>query len=92
MAHRPSIISENARLQGRVADLEGQNERLARYRRDNEELRRLLNMPKQTAGKLVADPVLEFVDDEVDQFVPLSRGQRVGHRCVVLGGHRVRPI
>ena len=32
------------------------------------------------AGQFVADPVLELVDDEVDQLVPFSWSQRVGHR------------
>ena len=78
MFRRPGIISENARLQGRVADLEGQNQRLARYRRDNEELRHLLNMPQQTAGKLVAADVVSFDFSDYKRVMTLNVGTRQG--------------
>ncbi|MBV9469250.1 MAG: rod shape-determining protein MreC [Abitibacteriaceae bacterium] len=78
--HRGSIISENEKLQGRIADLEGQNQRLVRYRRENEELRRLLNMPKQTAGKLIAADVISFDFTDYKRIMMLNVGTRQGVR------------
>ncbi len=60
MFRRKSIVSENEELRGRVAHLEGTNRRLLRYRRDNEELRKLLKMPKPDGGEFVAAEVVSF--------------------------------
>src|SRR4028118_1064090 len=40
MFRRGGVVEENERLRGEVANLRGQTQRLTRYRRENEELRR----------------------------------------------------
>ena len=62
---RGGVIAENERLRGEVADLRGQNQRLLRYRRDNDELRKLLGMKPPKGGKAIAADITTL--DAFDQ-------------------------
>lgn len=77
---RGDLASENARLQARVADLEGQNARLSRLRRENEELRRLLQMPKTDGGRAVAAEIVSYDATDFARRVTLNVGARAGVR------------
>lgn len=51
MFRRQGLTRENDELKLRLADLEGQNQRLLRYRKENDELRRMLKMPPPVGGE-----------------------------------------
>jgi rod shape-determining protein MreC len=61
---RDSIIGQNRNLQARVDSLEGENTRLRRYLKENQDLRALLKMPTSYGGDNVpADVVgVDFTD------------------------------
>lgn len=78
--HRSSIVSENEKLRAQVANLQDKNQRLSRYLRANEELRRLLNMPKQAAGRSVAADVISLDSTDYSRNLVLDVGSRQGVR------------
>jgi rod shape-determining protein MreC len=77
---RDDLASRNARLERRVADLEGQNARLERLRRENQELRRLLKMPKLPGGRNIAAEVVFSDAGEMTRRLVLNVGSRAGVR------------
>jgi rod shape-determining protein MreC len=78
MVRRGDIASQNAQLQARVADLEGQNARLSRLKRENDELRGLLSMPKIGGGKNVAAEIISYDATDFARRVTLNIGSRAG--------------
>lgn len=80
MTQRGGIIDENTRLRKRIAQLEGDNQRLLRYRRENEELRRLLKMPKPPGGKNLAAEVVSLDATSYARRIVLNVGRRHGVR------------
>jgi rod shape-determining protein MreC len=80
LTHRGDIATENVALKNRVADLEGQNARLSRLRRENEELRRMVAMPKISGGKAVAAEIISYDATDFARRVTLSVGARSGVR------------
>ncbi|RYG67671.1 rod shape-determining protein MreC, partial [bacterium] len=80
VARRGDIMTENARLQEKVSDLEGQNMRLSRLRRENEELRKLLAMRKLPGGKQVAAEIISYDATDFARRVTLSVGSSSGVR------------
>lgn len=78
MIRRQDIASENETLKLRLADAEGQNQRLLRYRRENDELRRLLKMAPPNAGKPIAAEIIAFDATDFTQRVTLNVGSRQG--------------
>lgn len=91
MFRRGDIISQNEELRGRVADLEGQNMRLQRYLRENEELRGLLKMPKPQGGQPVAAEIVSFDTSEYTQrfFINVGHRQGVQAKDIVFTAHGV---
>jgi len=91
MFRRGDIISENEELRGRVADLEGQNLRLQRYLRENEELKSLLKTPKPPGGKSVAAQIVSFDTSEYTQrfFINVGHRQGVQKKDIVYTAHGV---
>lgn len=91
MFRRGDIISENEELRGRVADLEGQNLRLQRYLRENEELKALLKTPKPMGGKPVAAQIVSFDTSEYTQrfFINVGYRQGVQKKDIVYTAHGV---
>jgi rod shape-determining protein MreC len=85
MFRRPSIVTENDNLRSQVDNLEGENQRLRRYLRENQELRQLLKMPKPWAGRyLPADVVsLNFSDYTQKIFLNVGANQGVLPKDVV---------
>jgi rod shape-determining protein MreC len=80
LMRRGDITQENAELRGQVADLRGQNLRLARLRHENDELRRLLTMRKLPGGKAVAAEIISYDATDFARRVTLSVGSRSGVR------------
>lgn len=78
MARRGDIASQNETLQTRVADLESQNARLMRLRRENEELRKLLAMPKIAGGRELAAEIISYDATDFARRVTLNVGSRAG--------------
>ncbi|HEX8833095.1 MAG TPA: rod shape-determining protein MreC [Abditibacteriaceae bacterium] len=77
---RPSIVSENKRLQGEVDNLRNQSQRLQRYRAENVELRRLLQMPKPRGGTIRAADIISLDATDFARRVVLNIGSRQGVR------------
>jgi rod shape-determining protein MreC len=67
-------------LRARLADAEGENKRLVRYRRENEELRQLLNMRKPSGGSGVAADVVSLASTDLARRITLNVGARQGVR------------
>jgi rod shape-determining protein MreC len=78
LVRRGDIASQNEALKMQLADLESQNARLSRLRRENEELRRLLNMPKVAAGKSLAAEIISYDATDFARRVTLNVGARSG--------------
>lgn len=91
MFRRGDIISQNEDLRGRLADLEGQNLRLQRYLRENEELKALLKTPKPPGGQPVAAQIVSFDTSEYTQRFFINVGHRQGVRAkdIVFTAHGV---
>ena len=70
--------SEIANLRGEVANLHGQNQRLMRYRRENDELRALLKMPTLAGGKNLAAEVVSSAQSVLTRRLTLNIGSRAG--------------
>jgi len=80
MFRRGGTIRENQQLKQRLADLEGQSRRLARYQRENQELRQLLKMPPQSGGKAVAAEVISFDATDYTRNIIINVGSQHGVR------------
>jgi rod shape-determining protein MreC len=80
MFRRGGTIRENQELKQRLADLEGQSRRLARYQRENQELRQLLKMPPQRGGKPVAAEVISFDATDYTRNIIINVGSQQGVR------------
>ena len=78
MFRRGGTIRENQMLKQRLADLEGQNRRLIRYQRENQELRRLLAMPPLPGGKQVAADVISFDATDYTRNIIINVGSLHG--------------
>lgn len=89
MFYRQDLASENKNLRGRLADVEGQNLRLQRFRRENEELQSLLKMPKPPGGNSIAAQIVSFdVTDYTQQiFINVNQRQSVRWKDVVYTAH-----
>lgn len=77
---RGDLASENRALERKNAFLEGERQRLLRYRTDNEELRRLLHMPKLSGGTTVTADIVAFSGTDVAQRITLNVGSNRGVR------------
>ncbi len=80
MFRHGDLASQNARLQARFDDVQGQNQRLSRLQHENVELRTLLKMPKQPAGRNVAADVISASRGDFTRHLTLSVGARAGVR------------
>ncbi len=80
MFRRGGVVEENERLRGEVANLRGQTQRLTRYRRENEELRRLLDLKPPAGGKSIAADVVSLAATPYAHRVTLNVGTRQGVR------------
>jgi len=80
MMRRNGIIRENESLRARLADVEGENKRLLRYRKENEELRQLLHMRKKPSGTNIPAEVVSLASSEFSQRILLNIGSRQGVR------------
>lgn len=80
MFRRGGLLEEKAGLERRVLDLEGQNRRLLRYRAENDELRRLLALPRPAAGQPVAAEVVGWDASAFSDRLFLNSGTRRGVR------------
>ncbi len=91
MFRRNDLASENNELRGRMAEVEGQNLRLQRYRRENEELQSLLKMPKPAGGNSIAAQIVSYdVTDYTQQiFVNVNQRQGIRAKDVVYTSHGV---
>lgn len=78
MFRRGGTIEENAQLRDEVANLRGQTQRLMRYKRENDELRSTLKMPKLPGGKNIAADVLAVVANDYRRRIVLNVGARQG--------------
>ena len=78
--HRGGILEENAALQGRLADVEGQNQRLLRYQAENQELRGLLHLAAPPGGYPLAAQIVSFDATDFARRVTLDVGARQGVR------------
>ncbi len=81
MIRRGGTLSKNETLQLRVADLEGQNARLARLQSENDELRGLLQTPKAPGGKSVAADIVALDASNFTRRITLNVGSRSGVRA-----------
>ena len=91
MFRRKDLATENSDLRARMADVEGQNLRLQRYRRENEELQSLLKMPKPAGGSTIAAQIVSFdVTDSAQRvFVNVNQRQGVRAKDVVYTSHGI---
>lgn len=80
VVRRGDIAAQNKELQARLADLEGQNARLARLRRENQELRQLLKMPQVFGGKAQAAEIISYDATDFARRVTLNIGSHSGVR------------
>lgn len=80
MIRRGGTVRENQLLKGQLADMQGQNRRLVRYQRENQELRALLKMPRQRGGTSVAAEVLSLDATDYSRTILLNVGSRQGVR------------
>ena len=78
MFRRGGTIRQNQMLKQRLTDLEGQNRRLLRYQRENQELRRLLAMPPLPGGKQVAADVISFDATDYTRNIVINVGSLHG--------------
>jgi rod shape-determining protein MreC len=78
MFRRQGLTRENDELKLRLADLEGQNQRLLRYRKENDELRRMLKMPPPVGGRAVAAEIVGFDATDFSRSITLNVGSRQG--------------
>lgn len=81
MFRRASIVQENERLSGQVENLEGENQRLRRYLRENQELRQLLKMPKPWAGRYIPADIVSLDFSDYSQRIFLNVNTRHGVRA-----------
>jgi len=91
MFRRNDLASENTALRGRVAEVEGQNLRLQRYRRENEELQSLLKMPKPEGGNSIAAQIVSFDVADYTQriFININQRQGASRKDVVYTAHGI---
>ncbi len=80
MVRREDRASENTRLKAQLADKQGQTDRLLRYRRENEELRALLKMPKVPGGQSLAAEVIFSNSTDLSRRIVLNAGSAEGVR------------
>ena len=80
MIGRGGVIEENETLRAQVADLQGQNQRLTRYRLENAELRTLLQTPKAPGGRSIAANIVALDATNFARRVTLDVGSRRGVR------------
>jgi rod shape-determining protein MreC len=78
MFGRESTLRQNETLRAQVDDLGGQNQRLRRYLRENQELRALLKMPKPTGGKTVAADVIALDFSDYTRRISINVNERQG--------------
>ncbi len=81
LVRRGDIAAQNSQLQTRVDDLEGQNARLMRLQRENQELRGLLKLPKVAGGRALAAEVVSYDATDFARLVTLNIGARAGVRA-----------
>lgn len=77
---RDSIVAQNRSLQTRVDQLEGENTRLRRYLKENQELRALLKMPSAYGGENVAADVVGVDFSDYARLITLNIGPGQGVR------------
>jgi rod shape-determining protein MreC len=78
MFRRGDIIAENEKLRARLADAQNLNERLRRYKSENDELRTLLQMPRPPGGTPQAAQVVAFNSTHAAQHIFLNIGAQQG--------------
>lgn len=80
LVRRGDLASQNTQLIERVADLEGQNARLSRLQRENQELRAQLQLPVIPGGRPVAAEIISYDATDFARLVTLNVGARQGVR------------
>jgi rod shape-determining protein MreC len=80
IAGRDSLAARNRRLEARVDDLEGENTRLRRYYKENQELRALLKMPARYGGQNVPADVVGVDFSDLARLITLNVGPGQGVR------------
>lgn len=80
LVRRDSMVSENETLRARVEALQGDNLRLNRYQRENEELRALLKMEPRFGGRNVPCDVVALDFSAYARRISLNVGTRQGVR------------
>jgi rod shape-determining protein MreC len=81
LTRRGDIATQNDTLRARVADLEGQNVRLSMLKRENRELRGLLQLPPISGGRNVAAQIVSYDATDFARRVTLNVGTRAGVRA-----------
>lgn len=89
MVRRGDIIGDNRKMRERIADLEGTSQRLQRYQRENEELRRLMSMPKPPGAQSVAADVVSYDATDYSRKIFINAGteRSVKSKDVVYTAH-----
>ena len=77
---RGGTVADNDRLRLEVERLRGQNLRLARYERENRELRALAKMPSVGGGTMKTAPIVAFDATDYSRVITLGIGSRSGVR------------
>lgn len=80
MFRRGDIISENRRLQDELAGLKDASGMLQRYKQENDELRRMLSIPKPAGGKVIAADIVSLDATDYARRAVLNVGSRQGVR------------
>ncbi|HEX8550716.1 MAG TPA: rod shape-determining protein MreC [Abditibacteriaceae bacterium] len=77
---RGGTVADNDRLRREVEGLRAQSQRLARYERENRELRALLQMPKTGGGVIRSAAVVSLNATDYARSITLGIGSRSGVR------------
>jgi rod shape-determining protein MreC len=80
MFRRNSIVSENQRLRNGLQEVQNQNDRLRRYKTENDELRALLQLPRPAGGTPRAAQIVSLDATGASQHVFLNIGAQQGVR------------
>lgn len=78
MFRRNDIRRENEMLRTRLANAESQKNKLLGYHRENQELRKLLRIPKRPDGRVLAAEIVAYQATDFSQRVTLNVGSRRG--------------
>ena len=80
MFKRGGIVAENEKLKANLTGLQNENDRLRRYKSENDELRALLNMQRPAGGTAVAAQIVSVSTTTGAQQIFLNAGAQQGVR------------